>query len=137
MILRQDTIDREVARKATKRAFRKARAAGKPISWSEARKCGLAHARSMALPQLPRWPTAEQAKDLRIASSARPKTLPRYKRDPHGEWWTNKRADLVEARRYVTVPEYSPRAGRRIKARGKRPEREVKREGYTEPEKTE
>jgi hypothetical protein len=56
---------------------------------------------------------------------------PRVRRDPRGEWWAKKFADLVESRSHMTVPEFAPRKGRRTVERGPRKTLDVKREDYT------
>lgn len=83
-----------------------------PISWAEARKRGRATGRVLEGPHwhgvpLPKWPNAEEQlaltaladrlTSMRKARANSPK-IERYSRDPKGEWWQNKMADILDRR---------------------------------------
>ena len=98
------------------------------ITWQEARR--RARALERVYDGLPAWPKKadlEKLEEIRAKAHQQRTTylkvkkegkLPkRYKRDPRGEWWMAKFADVVDARKDKATPAYSPRQGRKIKAR--------------------
>lgn len=89
----------------------------KPISWAEARKLGEATGRVLRGGMWGAWPPPEILAKQKDANRKRAelkqqgiKTAERYRKDPRGNWWMNKFADVVERRAVITIPAYSRRA---------------------------
>lgn len=100
-----------------------------PIGWKQARKQGRAYGR--VLEGLPKWPTPEQQLELTVIADkikarrialAKMGTRARMKaesrRDPKGEWWMDRIADVIDHRKANDKPT-SPRDQRRKVAKAK------------------
>lgn len=78
-----------------------------PITWARAREIGRAYVRLRNMQEpFPKDPPPKKATSKRVK-------VERYRKNPKGDWWMNKLADVVERRKNKLTPAYRARGERR------------------------